>query len=80
MATNKNDNTLRHVFRDMDPNRAQDIREAYYKAVEGLHALVEVLEVADMEGPQPGGELIGEHLIACEAVEAIRKSRLGSVL
>ncbi len=27
---------LRQTFRTMEPNRAQEIREAYYKAVEGL--------------------------------------------
>lgn len=38
---------LRQIFRDMNAHQAQEIREAYYKAVEGLMILVETLEIAD---------------------------------
>jgi len=43
------------------------IREAYYKAVEGLSTLAETLEVADVELGSPHDHaLIEEHLIACQ--------------
>ncbi len=38
---------LRQIFRTMDPHRAQEIREAYYKAVEGLRTLTDELERAE---------------------------------
>ena len=41
------DNALREIFRKMDAHRAQEIREAYYKAIEGLRTLVETLEIED---------------------------------
>jgi hypothetical protein len=72
---------LRDVFRTMDAKQAQLIREAYYKAVEGLHALAETLEIADLEiGEQNGHALINEHLIACQAMETMRQSVLGRIL
>ncbi len=40
---------LRHIFRTMDGNRAQEIREAYYKAIEGLMTLARELELADAD-------------------------------
>ncbi len=33
----------------MDPHLAQEIREAYYKAVEGLRSLADTLEIADAQ-------------------------------
>lgn len=73
--------TLREIFRTMPPDRAQTIREAYYKAVEGLSVLAETLEMADLElgGPHDHA-LIHEHLIACQAIEAMRQSQLGRLL
>ena len=79
-TTAANETILREIFGGMDAHDAQEIRDAYYKAAEGLYALAETLEAADAKSGAPGGELINEHLIACEAIEAIRKSRLGSVL
>ena len=64
---------LRDTFRSMDPYRAQEIREAYYKAIEGLRTLVDVL--AD-DNPV----LAREHALAHEALDLMRQSRLGSVL
>ena len=84
MTTNKNsdlETRLREAFRTMDPHQAQEIREAYYKAVEGLHTLAESLEVADIGvGETNGHALIEEHLIACLAIDAMKNSLLGRIL
>ena len=72
---------LRDIFRTMDAHRAQEIREAYYKAVEGLSALAEALEIADAEmGSAHDHALIEEHLIACQAMDAMKASLLGRIL
>ena len=42
-----NEKILRDTFRTMDPHQAQEIREAYYKAIEGLRSLADALEIAD---------------------------------
>ena len=83
MTTNElkaRETQLRKIFRHMDGHAAQEIREAYYKAVEGLTTLAEALEIADADQPEPAGELINEHLIACEALEAMKRSLLGRIL
>ncbi len=72
---------IRDAFRTMDPHQAQEIRETYYKAVEGLHVLAESLEIADMGvGETNGHALIEEHLIACKAIDAMKSSLLGRIL
>ena len=71
---------LRDAFRAMDPHQAQEIREAYYKAVEGLRTLADMLEIADAQQPQTAGPLLTEHLLACEAIDAMKKSQLGKIL
>jgi len=71
---------LRQIFKGMEAHQAQEIREAYYKAVEGLQALAEALEIADAEQTNSAGPLLDEHFIAIEAVETMNRSRLGSVL
>ena len=46
MAANKNrehETLLRDTFRQMDADQAQEIRQAYYKAVEGLRSLADAL-------------------------------------
>lgn len=72
---------LRNIFRSMDAHRAQQIREAYYKAVEGLSVLAEALEIADVDvrGAYDHA-LIEEHLIACQAIDALKASLLGRIL
>lgn len=84
MAANKNrehETLLRDAFRQMDADHAQEIRQAYYKAVEGLRSLAESLEIADAKNPGPASELlIGEHLLACQAIDAMNKSLLGRIL
>jgi hypothetical protein len=65
----------------MDPRQYQEIRQAYYQAVEGLQALAAALEAADAEiGQRNDHPLIDEHLIACSAIDAMKESRLGRIL
>ena len=72
---------LRDIFRTMDAHRAQEIREAYHKAIEGLSTLAESLEIADAEMGSPHDHaLIEEHLIACQAIDAMKASLLGRIL
>lgn len=81
MPANAHETKLRDALRKLDPHQAQEIREAYYKAVEGLQTLAETLEFADIGlGATNEHTLIGEHLIACEAIEAMNKSLLGKIL
>ncbi|HMO94248.1 MAG TPA: hypothetical protein PKD64_18845 [Pirellulaceae bacterium] len=77
--TSKQDQ-LKTIFRTMNAHQAQEIREAYYKAVEGLQTLAEALEIADAKQSPTAGPLIDEHFIAIEAVEAMSKSLLGRIL
>jgi hypothetical protein len=74
------DATLRQIFKAMDAHQAQEIREAYYKAIEGLMTLAETLEVADAQQTPTAGPLLDEHFNAVEALTAMRRSRLGAVL
>ena len=74
------DASLRQIFKAMDAHKAQEIREAYYNAVEGLRSLADALEIADANQQESAGPLIVEHLYACEALEAMKRSRLGAIL
>ena len=71
---------LKTIFRTMDAHQAQEIREAFYKAVEGLQSLAEALEIADAKQENTTGPLLDEHFIVIEAVEAMSKSLLGRIL
>ena len=73
---------LRAAFRGMDAERAQEIREAFYKVADGLTVLLPALEMADLDGlgGGPAGVLLEEHLLACEVATAFGKSCLGAVL
>ncbi len=71
---------LRQIFRTMDGNRAQEIREAYYKAVEGLMTLARELEMADADIPESPTPLLDEHMYAVAALEAMKHSKLGAIL
>jgi hypothetical protein len=80
-AKNHHETTLRQAFRTMNPDAAQDIREAYYKAVEGLRTLADGLEIEDAKNPGPASaSLMHEHLLACQAIEAMDGSVLGRIL
>ena len=74
-------NELRPLFENMNPARADEIRQAYYDAVAGLQNLVTALEVADSECSMPEIDLLlSEHLLAVQALNVMNKSRLGEVL
>ena len=75
-----NEQILRDTFRTMDPHAAQEIREAYYKAIEGLMTLAETLEVADAQQTPSAGPLLTEHFNAVQALDAMKNSRLGKIL
>ena len=80
-ATVHTEANLRQIFANMEPDRAQTIRECYYEAVQALQCLAESLELADLEVPGNHEHvLIYEHLIACEAIGAMNLSLLGKVL
>jgi hypothetical protein len=74
------DAALREIFRKMDAASAQEIRDAYYNAIEGLRTLADALEMEDAKLAQSPTQLIDEHLFACEALDAMKKSRLGAIL
>lgn len=74
------DATLRTALAGMDASQYQEIREAYYKAIEGLAALSEALEIADAQQPISGGRLLDEHYIAVQALDAMKHSRLGAII
>ncbi len=79
--TYPNETALRDIFGRMNADDAQRIRIAYYKAVEGLRSLADALETADLEMGGPADHLlIGEHLVACQAIAAMDQSELGRVL
>lgn len=73
---------LRAAFRGMDAERAQEIREAFYKVADGLTVLLPALEMADLDGlgGGPAGVLLEEHLLACEVATAFGHLSLGAVL
>jgi hypothetical protein len=74
------DATLRQIFQSMDAHQAQEIRDAYYNAICGLRTLAEALEIADAQQTPTAGPLLSEHFYAVEALDAIKKSRLGAIL
>ena len=74
------DAALRQIFKAMDPHQAQEIREAYYKAIEGLMTLSEALEIADARQTPTAGPLLTEHFNAVQALDAMKNSRLGKIL
>ena len=64
----------------MNGNRAQVIREAYYKAIEGLMTLARELELADGDLDESPTPLLDEHMYAVTALKAMKHSRLGAIL
>ena len=69
---------LKEAFNKMSPENAQAIKEAYYKACEGLSALEAALEVIAQDG---GNKFLKEEfVIAAKANEELDKSFLGIVL
>jgi hypothetical protein len=54
--------------------------DAALREIEGLRTLADALEIADAAQQESACPLLVEHLYACEALEAMKKSRLGSIL
>jgi hypothetical protein len=79
-ATANHEQTLRAIFRKLDPAKAQEIREAYYKAVEGLQVLMTALEAADDGAEGNENPLLDEHYLACRAKDEMNKSLLARIL
>jgi hypothetical protein len=71
------DAKIRAALSGLTPEAFQQIRDAYYKAVDGLIALAEALEE---NAPAEGGVLIEAHLWASQAETTLDKARLGKVL
>lgn len=72
--------SLKAALQNLDPDTFQSIREAYYKAMEGLHGLAEALERADANQLPPAGPLLDEHFIAIEALGVMQRSDLGRLV
>lgn len=79
-TTTPHETILRDTFRRMDGDRYHEIRDAYYKAVEGLQTLADALEAAAEPTGESCDSLIAEHLVACSAIETMNKSVLGRIL
>ena len=77
--SDKTKQKLRQIFRTMDPHRAQEIREAYYKACEGLQTLANELELADADLADSPTPLLDEHMFAIAALDAMKHSQLGAI-
>ncbi len=76
----KQKDKLARIFKNMDADACQEIRDAYYKTMEGLHTLARSLEIADADQSKTAGPLLDEHFIALEAIEAMDQSDLGRIL
>lgn len=80
--------TLLSEIRKLSPEIAEKIRQAYFKAAEGLDDLVALTEQADLQialsesrdSSDDDLPLIGEHLIFCHALEVFNTSRMGKVV
>lgn len=73
-------NALRKLFKNMDAEQAQEIRESYYRIAESLRPLMTALEIADLDHGGPAGPLLEEHYIFCSLLEKFDESVLGAVL
>ncbi len=69
---------LKHAILTLPAEQAHDIKQAYYKACEGLAALAEALEAVD--GLETCDPLAKEYGHACVALESMNRSELGKVL
>ncbi len=74
------DATFARSSRRWMPTKPKEIREAYYKAIEGLMTLSEALEIADAQQTPSAGPLLTEHFNAVQALDAMKNSRLGKIL
>jgi hypothetical protein len=71
----KHETAMKTAVKKMSGSDQQNVREAYYKAMEGLQALADALEsVGESDA------VMAEHLIACNALQAMRASVLGKIV
>src|SRR5688572_1067140 len=71
---------LRAGLRRLSPDKAQAIKDAFYKAAEGLQSLADLLEHnADSVGDAEEA-FIAAHLLACQGITAMNKTSLGKIL
>lgn len=69
---------LKPALAALSPARFAAVREAYFKAAEGLRTLAAELEHADADLlARSGSELLNEHLLIAEALEIFDRSQLG---
>jgi hypothetical protein len=80
MTHSATDAPLREIFSSMDARRVHVLRPAYYEAMAALQVLANQLEMAELNQPNPAGLLLKGHFIACQALGAMYKSRLGADL
>ncbi len=78
--TTEHETRLRAAFQTMNGDDYQAIRDAYYKAVEGLQTLADALERAVAPTGDEVDPMLAEHLIACSALTAMDSSELGRIL
>ena len=71
----KHESALKSAMKTMAGSDVQNIRESYYKAMEGLQALADALEAVG-----ESDTVMAEHLIACNALQAMRASALGKIV
>lgn len=71
------DQQISDAFRSMDPHVAQDVRDSYYRAMEGLISLQEALAKAEGLPDAFKGE---EQQLAAAAAKIMHKSHLGAYL
>ena len=79
-ANKKFETTLRDGLRKLNPDQAQAIRQAFYKAAEGLQSLADLLERSADSAGDSSDAFIAIHLLACEGIEAMNETRLGQIL
>jgi uncharacterized protein YukE len=78
--TTDHETRLRAAFKTMSGDEYQTIRDAYYKAVEGLQTFADALERAVAPTGDEVDPMLAEHLIACSALNAMDSSELGRIL
>lgn len=66
---------MRAIFDAMDGDQKNDIKDAYYKAAEGLAELIELLAACEADHP-----LRDQYVAASKAYDALLATKLGKVL
>ncbi len=77
----RNEKILRDAFRAHGPTpKPKRSAKPTTRRSKGSTPWPEMLEIADAQQPQTAGPLLTEHFLACEAIEAMKKSLLGKIL